>query len=332
MAQRVTFSTATGRELSEARFTAYHDLYAPVADVSRLGDDFSVAVEAHRLGEILAFDRKLKSVSHARSPKRVARNGFDHFTVQLALRGSFWVTTVHGEREVEPGALALIDMTQWMRTDAPDAEIITLSVPREHFDATGEARRLHGAVLPPGRAVLLKDFILSCLRNEALLGPADSPRIERVAIDLLGLALSDRSSIEQAQPETSADIVCRSRAKAFIDAHLGVTPDEVARAVGRSRSSLYRAFEPVGGIAEFIQTRRLARLRRVLGRVDDTRKISEMIYDCGFANNSHGTRLFKAAFGITPGDYRSARLDGLAVNLDRGDASTIFADWWASLR
>lgn len=334
MAQRrVTFSTAPGPTSNDAEFAAYHDLYAPVADVVRLDADFSVAVEAHRLGEILAFDRKLRSVSHARSPKRAARNGFDHFTVQLTLRGAFRIATAQGERDVEPGALALVDMTQWMRTDAKDAEILTLSVPREHIDAAGEAGRLHGAVPPPDRAVLLKDFVLSCLRNETLLTPADLPRIERVTTDLLALALSDRSLPEQAQPQAAADIVCRSRAKAFIDRHLGVTPEELARAVGRSRSGLYRAFEPVGGVAAFIQARRLARLQRLLSRADDARRISEMIFDCGFASDSHATRLFKARFGLTPRAYRATRLDALAARDPAlGSASEVFADWWASLR
>lgn len=331
-AQKVTFSTERRNDTVEDAFAAYHDLYAPVADAERLAGRFSASVTAYRLGGLLVFDRRLRSVAHVRSPRRVARNAFDHFTVQLATRGSFLIATDAGERRVTPGALALVDMTRAMRTEAPAADLLTLSVPRERLDeVAGEAGRLHGAVLPASRAGLLRDFILSALRNDQALRPADGHRVERVITELLGVALSGQDLDHRSLPRSAGDVLCRARAKHFIDANLACTAEEVATATGHSRSVLYRAFQPLGGLATYIQSRRILRLRDLLNAPDESRQVSELAFACGFANASHAARAFRAAFDLTPRDYRAARVAGLGEG-PQGEAHRVLARWWGELR
>lgn len=330
--QKVTFSTARRDDAIEDAFGAYHDLYSPVADAERLGDDFTASVTAYRLGGLLVFDRRLKSVAHVRNPRRVARNAFDHFTVQLSAAGSFRIATEAGEGEVGPGALALIDMTRAMRTEAVAVNLLTLSVPREHLDTVaGEARRLHGAVLPASRAGLLGDFVLSVLRCGHALTPTDGMRIERVTAELLGIALSDRSLDDRNLPHAAAEVLCRARAKRFIDSNLSCTPETVAAATGHSRSVLYRAFQPLGGLASYIQSRRLARLRHLLSAPEEMRQVSELASACGFVTASHAARAFRAAFDLSPRDYRAARVATISESF-QGEAHQLLARWWSELR
>jgi AraC-like DNA-binding protein len=330
--QRVTFSSSNGEDAFEDGFATYHDLYAPVADVTRLGDVFSAAVTAHRLDSILAFDRRLQNVSHHRCPRRVARNAFDHFTVQLALRGNFLIHTDAGERSVDRGALALVDMTRWMRTDTYDTNLLTLSVPRVYIESlVGNAERLHGAVLPASRTTLLSDFVLSFLRSQTELTSSDRSRVERVVTELLAIALSDRGLDPGSIPEAASEVIARTHAKRFIDANLHCTPDDVAQGIGRSRSVLYRAFQPLGGLSSYIQGRRLLRLRSLLLDVQEARQISELAAVCGFSSVSHCVRAFKSRFGLSPGEYRAVRA-GAFYAAAQEEAHEVFAQWWGGLR
>jgi AraC-like DNA-binding protein len=58
-------------------------------------------------------------------------------------------------------------------------------------------------------------------------------------------------------------------------------------------------------ITRLIQTRRLARCRRALeDPLQGHRTISEIAYGSGFSDMTHFGRRFKAAFGLSPRDYR----------------------------
>jgi AraC-like DNA-binding protein len=322
------FSTGAATTSGQSGFEAYHDLYAMVADAVRLDETFAVEVTAERLGEMILFDRKMRGVAHVRPHRRVLRNGFDHFTAQLVLDGALAVGTPEGGRIVRPGECALIDMSRPMETRASRARVITLSVPRDVIEAAvSEPGRLHGAVLPQDRARLLTGFLRSTLDDMPVYGAGDRQRLERVTAELLGLALAGHAP--PVAVRTASAAACRRRARLYIDAHLGTTPDEVARAIGVSRSVLYRAFEPSGGVARAIHSRRLARLRALLSRPDEVSRIADLSQACGFSSASDCSRAFKAAYGLSPSDYR--RLGeteaGIVATSPRG-----FADWWNDLR
>ncbi|POR43368.1 AraC family transcriptional regulator [Methylobacterium sp. V23] len=79
----------------------------------------------------------------------------------------------------------------------------------------------------------------------------------------------------------------------------------VASGSGMSRSSLYRAFAPVGGVGREIVRRRVARLRSAILRSRGDVRISTLVWTLGFATPSHGSRAFKDAYGLAPGQLRA---------------------------
>lgn len=333
------FSSDAETPSGQDGFEAYHDLYAMVADAVRLRDSFAVEVTAERLDGMILFDRRMQGVAHVRSPRRVLRNGFDHFTAQLVLEGALAVGTPESSRSVGPGEIALIDMSRPMETRADRARVLTLSIPRSEIEAAlPEPGRLHGAVVPQDRARLLSLFLGSVLDKLHRHGPGDRARLARATSELLALTLAGQtlSGPDLAGPSgagseavrMAAAAACRRRARHYIDAHLSATPEEVARVVGVSRSVLYRAFEPSGGVARIIRARRLARLRTLLARPDETGRIADLAHACGFSSESDCSRAFKAAYGVSPSEYR--RLDGEGER----DAFTpeSLAAWWNALR
>jgi AraC family transcriptional regulator len=81
--------------------------------------------------------------------------------------------------------------------------------------------------------------------------------------------------------------------------------DELAGAVDREPSYLAAAFKSASGqtVGAFARERRLWRARALLASSDVA--LAEVAQRCGFADQSHLTRLFRRRFGVTPGTYRA---------------------------
>lgn len=93
--------------------------------------------------------------------------------------------------------------------------------------------------------------------------------------------------------------------EAGADRHL--TLDALAREAGLSLAHFARAFKESVGRAphQYLMTLRLERARRMLEAPDAA--LSDVAARAGFADQAHLTRLFKRAFGVTPGAFVRAR-------------------------
>ena len=89
----------------------------------------------------------------------------------------------------------------------------------------------------------------------------------------------------------------------MIDAALDtrLTIEMLAREVGLSAAHFARAFKETLGRAphQYLLAQRLERARRLLESTALT--LSDIAQRTGFADQAHFTRLFKRAFGTTPG-------------------------------
>ncbi|MGE7417425.1 helix-turn-helix domain-containing protein [Methylobacterium tarhaniae] len=309
----------------EAAFEAYRALYSGGTDVDRAPGILRTEVVAYRLPRMLLFDRRLAGVSHARGPRRVARDGFDHITVHLVLSGSLMLEVPEAKRRVEAGTLALFDLTRPQRTWTEGARIVTAAIARDRLDAaTLDGLDLHGLVLGPGEAGLVIDFARSLAAHAGAL----TPELAAVATDSLCLMLgATLASLRDRTLRAAAPIAAgraHARAIAYIERHLGdqaLTTAAIAAGAGVSRSALYRLFEPAGGVARYVQQQRVTRLRRALSRADDDRTIDELALATGFASPSHAGRQFRTAFGMPPGEYRrSLRAKAESTRIAQGDA------------
>lgn len=127
--------------------------------------------------------------------------------------------------------------------------------------------------------------------------------LSRIARDLVyNVATDTRRSIDQDRYQFLLE-----RGKAYISTYLH-EPDLNASAIAKhlnvSRATLYRAFEPAGGVRSAITRQRLDAARRMLQSVPMQRGlISNVAYSCGFASPELFSRAFKAGFGISPSEF-----------------------------
>jgi AraC-like DNA-binding protein len=98
------------------------------------------------------------------------------------------------------------------------------------------------------------------------------------------------------------------RARGYLDASFAEAVDlkHLASLAGLSRFQLLRAFRRETGMTPhvYLTDCRVRAARRLLARGDE---VADVALACGFADQSHLTRAFKARAGLTPGRFRAAR-------------------------
>jgi AraC-like DNA-binding protein len=98
-----------------------------------------------------------------------------------------------------------------------------------------------------------------------------------------------------------------ARVRDYLDSHLGQEAElaELARIAGLSRSHFIRAFRKETGLTPhaYLLDRRFRAASRLLGQGEAPGDVAAA---CGFFDQSHLNRVFKARMGVTPGIFRAA--------------------------
>ena len=95
--------------------------------------------------------------------------------------------------------------------------------------------------------------------------------------------------------------------KQIIDDNLSnpnLSPDQLAAALGISRTKLYRDLKRVDGqsLSDYVRNARLEKAAYLL--VNTNMNIQEVMNEVGFVNNSHFTKIFKLKYDVPPTEYK----------------------------
>jgi len=219
-------------------------------------------------------------------------HGFQQYTVPPQ---SLWVSP-----SADPITLRLNSTLHYLRVSIDPLHLGRLISPS--LDDVGPVRlRRTYAVQSPQMA-----HLMLALRAEADdRNPGGLATIEAVTT-ALGNLLVREAGIEQPRPARvhgGLSSLAKRRVLELIDAGLDarLTIESLAQEVGLSAAHFARAFKQTLGRAphQYLLGRRLERARQLIETTDAS--LSDIAQRTGFADQAHFTRLFKRAFGATPG-------------------------------
>lgn len=249
-----------------------------------------------------------------RSPSKIRRDYLDHYYLRLSLSDS-WVFRVKDKpTTVHPGQLALVDLGQPYDLSIAAGDVLMLMVPRDYLPIATAA--LHGVVLDHALGRLFGDYLQLLFHRANHLIDQELPSVSAATVALLNATLSALPD-EVAQAQRQIDATLLNKVRWHIDRHID-SPDlkvgVLCTQVGLSRSRLYRLFEPIGGVAHYIQERRLSKVRGILqARIGPRPLIADLAFRYGFSSPVQLTRAFKRRFGYTPSEVGEGTLDAILV-------------------
>jgi AraC-like DNA-binding protein len=250
-----------------------------------------------------------------RTDETIAGNPFDSILINCVVRGRQSGEVEGRKIDVGPGDVCVIDLSRTALLQASAAfTAISILVPRHEFgDQVGYLGRLHGLVLGRGTygASTLGVQLSHLHHHRSLWKLQQAPEIATTTIALvvgvLGSTAMRQLDPESHRPDRSKFFQIRD----FIEHNLhrrDLSSDLIVRRFAISRATLYRLFQPIGGVSVHIRRRRLRHCFEALSRpANGERKIADIALEWGFPDESAFTRSFKLLFGISPRELRVSR-------------------------
>lgn len=307
----------TGSLPAGDRFEAWRAAIAPLHEASPLdgADPGALRVETTvwNLGGVVAAWGRYSAQNGERSAAVIRRSGVGGYRLHLTLAGSrIGFETGEDRRLVNPGELVLSDLAQTGRQlTMGGTETVVLYLSRPAVEALApRAPDLHGLALRGPLADLLRAHVAglaTALGSGAM--PADTASaLSQATIQLLAAAVSGVVPPEGA-PRRAVEDALRRRVMTHVETHLldpGLSQESLCRAFHMSRATLYRLFQPLGGVAAFVQERRLARIHAALLDPARHHHLGRLSEEHGFASQSHMSRAYKARYGASPSETGGA--------------------------
>jgi AraC-like DNA-binding protein len=192
-------------------------------------------------------------------------------------------------------------------------------------------------VLNNGAAGLFGEYLRMLEARMSTLRTEDLPAIAQITMDLFAASLRPAiETIRRARPAIDATLLQRLRR--HVETHLhdpNLTPEAIAGALLISRARLYGLLEGFGGVAAYVQSRRLARAYARLRAAGPVVPIKEIAYQVGFSSEAHFSRAFRRHYGCTPSEARAGEAFGAdrRTNPDADlTATEILPAWLRELR
>jgi AraC-like DNA-binding protein len=318
------------------RFALWRAALAPTHE-ALLPDDsepanFDAWARSRHLGNALLLESRAMPQRLVRSSRTVRADQIDHYIVRLQAAG-VWTGEVGGRTVVaRPGSILVLDMARASTACTTETGNVNLMLPRDALDDLLPPFDMHGLILHNGMAALLRRHLIGLARLPDLLA-AEARRIEAATVNLVAACLAPApDTVGRARGPLEAAVIAEVRR--YVDRHLhapDLTPSRVGAALGLPRSTLYAVCAPMGGVAAFIQKRRLRRIHAILADARDRRPIAEIAYQYGFPSGAHFSRAFRRTFGYSPREVRDAGFTRPADSSNSASPEAAYKAWVLSL-
>ncbi|MFI9274273.1 helix-turn-helix domain-containing protein [Kitasatospora sp. NPDC052896] len=289
------------------------DSFVPVHVEPLQDEPFRGLIKADRLGAVLVSEVSADANRVDRTARLIARSEGEYLLVGVVERGSVVVRQDGRETVLSPGDIACYDTTRpYTLVCREGFAMLEFMLPHRlaHLDSgeTGELTATRFSATE-GLGALVSPF-LSRLARHAADYTDSAESLSRTTGDLLATMLAERRTRPDEAPR-AARRTTLLRVRAYIDQNLAdpeLSPERIAAAHHVSLRYLQKLFsEEETTITAWIRRRRLDGCRRDLaGPYAGNRTVASIGARWGFLDPAHFSRVFKAAHGLSPSDYRAA--------------------------
>lgn len=305
------------------RFDAWREcmgsVMAPMDITSSHASDFMADQRLTRLGAVSVWPVTMHPSRYRRTRKLVRQSDPELYHLTLVLPGSATLGVAHEDRRTTHRAhdLYLLDSSRPYDVGTGEEQALIVGVgveiPKALLPLSGKdrldpllGRRLSGR---DGFGALLVQFLTRLATGGDTYRAADAPRLCDVLLDLIAGLLANELDGDAVPSASSRDRATILRVRDHVQRHLHdpqLSPQTVAAAHHLSIRQLHRLFEAEDvSVAGLIRERRLERVRRDLADPATAgTPVQAVAARWGFTSPAHFSRVFRAAYGVTPGEYR----------------------------
>ncbi len=312
---KFTTKTSPRREQLEAWCAWHGSIFDVISSPEPIDKGFPATHLNWKLGGI-GISRVFAPALHSERTKAVIRrNPIDHWVVTVNKGGAVDLN-VRGASVTAPAGVPFIfSMAHEMSSTRSGHDRVRFFLSRDNFRGIATVLdAASGTALATPEGKLLADYMTLLADNLPGLPAEDAPRLVTVIEAMLGACLApsvDRLAIA----EKPIDLTLMARVRRAVRTHLhspSLGPDRLCREVATSRSQLYRLLEGEGGVAHYIQRRRLSESFALLCDASNSWSVARIAELLCFADASSFSRAFRREFGMSPSDVRAASLSGPA--------------------
>jgi AraC-like DNA-binding protein len=258
--------------------------------------------------------------TQTRSMSAVRKDQMDQYRVVLQLERDFRCEADGKRIVVKPGQIIFTDLARPETFCCDRTDCLILFIPRSALDdLLPRPVDLHGWMPQGAAAMLLADHLRAVLRTAPLLSGAEVPGLNMATLHMLAATIAPNiDTLGNARPTIECALV--RQAKRHIHTHLTdptLSPEHICRTLRISRATLYRLFEPDGGVAQFIRQQRLLRAHMELASASTKLTLERLADNLGFNGASQFSRSFRTQFGYSPSEVGRLGLRGTSAPASR---------------
>jgi AraC-like DNA-binding protein len=282
-------------------------------DVSRVSADpfwgrlRSVDFDDAHVHEVTASQHMVE-----RTETLVAMSDPRFYKASLQLSGTGLLIQDGREALLQPGDLAIYDTARpYSLVFEQDMRMLVLMFPREQLGLPSDMMRqltAHRFSSADGLGAIIIPFLQNVSQNLDKVGGVTGPRLVRTAIDLITTMFANELDLE-ADPRDSHQLLMQ-QIRHYIEANLGsaeLSPTQIAAAHFISTRHLHGLFRQKGTtVSTWIRERRLENCRRdLIDPLNAHLSVSAVAARWGFVEAAHFSRVFKAAYAMSPSELRA---------------------------